>query len=131
ATALEHVEPLWRSPLAARAGALFSGLVLLAYFARTVLRARAARQEDRAYGLALTTMLLASPLCWDHYFLLLAVPLALLAVELPRGRLPRISLAVILLIFWTNPERLYDVVIPGGHAAGVATPRLTLTVISC
>lgn len=130
ATALEHVEPLWRSPLIARVGAMLSGLVVVLVLARVVRRGRTRPLQDWAYGLALTAMLLVSPICWDHYFIMLLLPLALLASNLPTSSGLRVLFAVVVAVLWLNPELSYDLFIPGGHANGIATPFLTLTVLA-
>jgi hypothetical protein len=130
ATEQEHVSPLWRSPALARAGAWLSrGLVVL-LLAPAVWRARTQAKTDRAFAVTTIAMLLVSPITWDHYFLLLLVPLAVLWTQLPPGNLARVSFLTIVAMLWIEPVRLYDHLIPGGHQHGMASPAATLSVLS-
>lgn len=48
-------------------------------------RAATSDDHDRAFSLAVIGMLLASPVAWSHYFVLLVLPILLLWQRLPRG----------------------------------------------
>lgn len=48
-------------------------------------RARCARERDRAFALAVVAMVLASPIAWTHYFVLLSFPLVVAWAGAPRG----------------------------------------------
>jgi hypothetical protein len=51
-------------------------------------QARSRPDRDRALGLTVTAMLLVSPITWDHYFLMLLMPLAVEGI-VPSGKLAR------------------------------------------
>lgn len=130
ATIEEKVEPLWRSPLLVRAGWLLSSIAVVAILTLAIRQARSRFDDDRTFGLAITAMLLVSPIAWDHYFLLLFLPLVLLVVDMPASTIFRAFFVLDIAILWLDPENLYDWFIVGGHQKGVSTPWLTLAVVS-
>ena len=89
--------------------------------------ARSRDDEDRAFGLAVTAMLLVTPICWDHYFLLLLLPLAVCW----RGIKPLDPVGwvfgLILAAIWLDPAFVWR--LTGGEAR-VAGPGQNLTVLS-
>jgi hypothetical protein len=96
--------PLWHSPVAARLVAAASCLAVAALAASAAFRARSRADCDHAFGLTVTAMLLASPITWDHYFLLLLVPAALFVATLPRGGPRWYTLLACLVVLWLPPE---------------------------
>jgi hypothetical protein len=124
------IESLWHSPAAAKLATGLSVLLLLALLAWSIYRARTRPECDRAFALTLTAMLLVSPITWDHYLLLLALPLTLLWLWLPSSGLVRWSFVLVAAALWWEPLMLYNALIPGGHDHGLATPFHTLTVLS-
>ena len=96
-----RVIPLWHSPLLARVGILLSWGIVLTFLARAVLSARSRAAYDRTFGLTLTAMLLLSPITWDHYAVLLLLPLALLWMELPPGDRRNSFFVCVILLFMT------------------------------
>jgi hypothetical protein len=130
ATQEEHVEPLWRSAAAARAGILISWAAVTASVTWVVLRAWTRRALDHAFGLAVTGMLLLSPTTWDHGFLLLLLPVAVLGVDPPRSCGARLGLITALAALWLWQKPFCHAVIPGGISDGMARPVHTLTVIA-
>jgi hypothetical protein len=130
ATVEEHVEPLWRSAAAARAGILVSWLAVVSVVSWGVLRAQTRTQLDHAFGAVLTGMLLLSPITWDYAFLLMLVPLAVLWVDPPRSRAAKLLLVMALAALWFWQKPLCELAIAGGIANGVALPVQTLTVLS-
>ncbi|MBX6315121.1 MAG: hypothetical protein IRY99_19760, partial [Isosphaeraceae bacterium] len=123
-----RTEPLLYSPALARAGAWLSSALVVAVLAWVVRRVRARADEDLAFGLAVTAMLLISPIAWDHYFLLLLVPLTVVWLGLPPSRWAKLSLLAIVLTLWLNPAVLWTAFDLGGR---VARPIHALTVLSC
>lgn len=121
-------EPLLYSPLIARAGALISSLALVAILAWSVRGVRSRTEEDRDFGLAVTAMLLVSPITWSHYFLLLSVPLALVWTKLPQARLWKASFLVIVCALWARPAVIWSAC---GLTHRAATPAEALTALSC
>jgi hypothetical protein len=130
ATDHERVQPVWRVPVLARLGWLLSALLIVGLVGWTAWQARTQEQRDRAFGLAVTGMLLVSPITWDHYFLLLVLPGALTWTGLPRHDAARLLFLVALLLLWVEPRLLYDLFIAGGYADGMAYPVHTLCVLS-
>lgn len=128
---LDHVQPLWRSPMLARVATLGSGLFVLVLLGVVIRRARTRTEQDRAFGVTLTSMLLISPITWHHYFLLLLLPVTLLWLWLPPTGIARVAfMAVFAALFFINPLQLSDAFVPGGHPRGTAFPIHTLTVLS-
>jgi hypothetical protein len=84
----EHLVPLLQAPMLARIGTLASCAAVVAAVAWGTWRARTPAECDRGFGLAVIAMLLLSPTTWDHYFLLLLPPLALLWTQLRPGTNP-------------------------------------------
>jgi hypothetical protein len=130
ATDQHHVLPLWPNPLLAQAGTLLSRLAVVALLVRVVPRARTPAEQDLAFGLVLVGMLLVSPLTWDHYFLLLPLPVVLLWQRLPPGGITRWLFAVIPLILSLNLKWFFGLTVPGGWPGGMAGPVQTLTVVA-
>ncbi len=64
------------------------------------LRASHGLQKDLTFALAVTAMLLVSPICWEHYLLLMLAPLAIIWVNLPASRFARTLFLTIVAAFW-------------------------------
>lgn len=128
------VVPLWRNLWVAQIGIVISVGVTLVLWARHVWSARSREECDRAFGQTLTTMLLVSPVVWDHYFLLLALPIALTWLALPDSPWIKAWLLVTLVALWIDQSALWVAAIPGTSpntwSKGVASPMDTLTVLS-
>ncbi len=123
-------EPLILSPPLALAGTLLCWGLVMALLAPVVWRAADRRQRDIAFGLTTIAMLLISPVTWEHYFLLLMVPLAVVWLELPATRLARWSLLLVFLAMSQPIILICNWVIPGGFDTGVATPLHTVSLLS-
>jgi Glycosyltransferase family 87 len=125
-----RVVPICQSPAAARLGVLVSCSAILAVLAWIVRRSKSLPEQDLAFGLAVTAMLLVSPITWEHYLLLLLVPIALAWVRLPHSDAARILFVAILVAFWSWPLQIDNLIIPGGVSTGLARPIHTLTILS-
>jgi hypothetical protein len=127
-----QVEPLWRGPVLARVGALASCALLVAILARVTLRVRSRADDDRAFGLAVTAMLLVSPLTWEHYLPLLLIPLAVAWVNLPPAGVTWKHLLFVALVvaLWASTDQLTDPFLPGSYLKNVAMPLHTVTLLS-
>jgi hypothetical protein len=130
ATGRTRVTPLRRSPALARTATALSGAIVLIVVAVRARRARTRTEQDWAFGLAVTGMLLVSPVTWDHYFLLLLLPVALLWLGLPSSNLARATLLGVVGVLCMHPGLLWDAWIPGGPRKGTAGPVQTLLVLS-
>jgi uncharacterized membrane protein len=125
-----QVEPLWQSALVARLGTMICCAGLLIALAVCVRRAETTIEKDLAYGLSLIAMLLISPIAWDHYLLLLLVPIVATWATLPPSMGARVLFAAILVAFWSPPSVIHELMIPGGKSQGVAKPWATITLLS-
>jgi hypothetical protein len=123
------IVPVWDAPVLSRLSSLvLSGAVVgvLVWFTR---RARTQHQADNAFGLAITAMLLVSPVTWNHYFLLLLLPLALVWLQLPANSLARLWFLAVVLVLWA-PQRLIPMMFITGRENTVVTHVQALTVLS-
>jgi hypothetical protein len=131
ATAEEHVLPLWRSAVALRVGASLSVFAVTASLAWVTWGAKTRAALDHAFGVAVTGMLLVSPMTWDHSLLLLVIPIAVLMYDQPRSEMAKALLVLSLTALWVIGQRwICDRLIPGGLVEGVASPAHSLTVLS-
>jgi hypothetical protein len=119
--------PLMHSPELEAALTALSCLAVLAVFTWVVWRARSPAEYDVTFGLALVAMLLVSPITWDHYFLLLLVPLAVLWVRLPDGPWWRLGFAAILVAIWIAPKTVWQVIPESVLGFDPNDPRHALT----
>jgi hypothetical protein len=108
-----HVFPLYPIPAVALAGTLLSCLAVLALWAWAVLRARTPNENDLTFGLTLTAMLLVSPITWDHYFVLLVLPIALLFKGTGERPAARWVLYGFLFVMCINPLHVWHFAMPG------------------
>jgi hypothetical protein len=123
------VEPLWNCPTLARVLALVLSAMTVAIVLWTIRNARTRADLDLAFSLAMTAMLLVSPITWDHYFLLLLVPLTIVWIRLPATGMARAVFTLIVVAFWL-PPRLLSRVLLQGEGTGIATPAQALSVLS-
>jgi hypothetical protein len=131
-----QILPLARLPwLVWPATALCIGLIV-ALLAPVVWRARSRDEGDGAFALATTAMLLASPITWVDYFLLLLLPVVWLWLRLAGGW-PRWMLVAVLVPLWTGPDVIYYVCLglnseklANLFEGRTATPGQALTMLS-
>lgn len=138
-----EVLPLWHAPLLAKTLAVLSGLLLAAatfwMMDRISRRSVAAESRDTDRGLSFALccagMLLASPITWDHYFLLL-IPGVWLAWRATSGRAGVRTLIVVLAValLWLNPYSLWETFLPERYASNgqvqAVRPADVLTLVS-
>jgi hypothetical protein len=118
------------SPWLARAATIASSLAVVAILVSLSWRHRAGIEADRTFGVAITTMLLISPVAWDHYFLLLFIPLTILARDLLHcgTKEDAVMVAGIVVALWVAPERVWS--LAGLDKSQIATPADSLSVLS-
>jgi len=75
------------------------------------------RRSDLTFALAVTAMLLVSPICWEHYLLLLLVPLAVVWVQLPASRFARGLFLLIVAAIWLGYPLVWTVFDLNGRTA--------------
>jgi hypothetical protein len=119
-------DPLLYSPAVARIGSVVCAAALGAILTRAARRARPGMEHDLAFGLVATAMILLSPIAWEHYLLLLLVPLAVTWLNLPEVRWARISFGTIVAAIWISPPLLWQAF---DLAGSIARPVDNLTVI--
>lgn len=125
-----RIVPVYGSMLIERAGIGLSCGALVTVLAWITLRSSGREEEDSAFALTVTAMLLVSPITWNHYILLLLVPLAVVWTRLPATNLARLPFLIILFILWLKPEDVCEAFIPSGISSGAAKPLQTLTILS-
>jgi hypothetical protein len=97
---------------------------------RTVRLARTRAGDDRGFGLTLIAMMLLSPITWEHYFLILALPLIQLWIVLPRTDLGKMLRLVLLACLWVDKGWLWRVFLPDTlFRAGSASVPITLVTL--
>lgn len=119
--------PLIYSPFAARALYRTSAGAILALLGYAARRARTRLEEDRAFAAATAAMLLVSPIAWEHYLLLLLVPIAILVTDPNGSRAGRVAILVVSSLFFLSPVLVWTVFDLG---ATTARPLDNLTTIS-
>lgn len=92
--------PLANWPYVAYLGTFVSVIIILAVCFITLMRlwqAAGRESDDIFFALVMTAMLLVSPITWDHYLILLSLPLAIVWCELTRRGMRCWGLAMIFL----------------------------------
>jgi hypothetical protein len=133
-----HVIPLVKLPQLAQAATVVGALAVVGLVAWKCLKAKSQGDCDLAFGLCIVAMLLVSPITWDHYFLLLLLPLAILWKVSPATMLNRCAILAAAVVLSSDPKLIWDATIPGDgelvftadQIASVAQPWHTLTVVS-
>jgi len=126
----DRVVPLLRSRELALSGIAVSYAVVIAVLGWTVRCARTRTERDIAFSLSLTAMLLVSPITWDHYLLLLLVPISVMWLCPPRTVGSRVAFGAILIAFWFPPWLLHVLFLVEGRSLGTAQPLHTFTILS-
>jgi hypothetical protein len=110
-----------------RVGAWSSSAALVGVLAWVTRRDQSRACNDRTFGVAVTAMLLVSPISWPNYFVLLLVPLVVFWLGLPPSRWAKASYMVILGSLWLSPHMLWSAFAFRGRSA---TPIEALLVLS-
>jgi hypothetical protein len=121
----------WRhSPALARGAAWLSCAAVTAFALWLARRARTRTAADHAFAVAITAMLLVTPTVWHHYFLLLALPLALVWKCLPPTAFPRSLFMLICVLLWMHPMLWWKAFVADGFPGGHATPGHVVTILA-
>lgn len=128
-----ELTPLLYSPALAMFATAVSSLIVIGLLAPRIWRASTTSQRDQAFALCVTAMLLVSPVTWEHYFLLLLLPLTLVWLKLPETLFFRVVKISVLIVLCLPIIGLCNLIIPGGFWSGHATPwhALTLMAMQC
>jgi Glycosyltransferase family 87 len=131
------IEPVIESALLARLGALLSAAAVVGLLVGVLRRAATPAAADRAFALTVVGMLLISPITWDHYLLLLLLPLAVFGRDLPRSDGVRFAFGAIVAVLCVDPavflEHCMILTDAGPHPTTpgwLAGPVQTLTALS-
>jgi hypothetical protein len=126
-----HVIPLWHQPELVTIGSAVCAVGLVGVLFAAIRGSRTREEQDLTFGLALVTMLLVAPITWDHYYLLLLVPLALLWIRLRRLGGWQWLFLLCVAALWIFPKIILDTILkPGERLGQVATPFQVLFIIS-
>lgn len=135
---LIEVQPLVHAPALALLGMSCTLLAVTAILAMAARRLRSVQDWDLLFSLTIMGMLLVSPITWDHYLLLLILPMAVLWQRLPRGGMGRKVVVLLLAILWIEVRIVMEhglSLLGATHSADahgnwLATPMETLTALS-
>ena len=81
----QRLQAVFHAPILAKVATAVSIGMILGQLYLVTSRAKNRDERDYAFGLAITAMLLLSPICWEHYFLLLSIPFVLGWRDLPEN----------------------------------------------
>jgi Glycosyltransferase family 87 len=96
---LPSVPPLVHAPIVARVGIMISSIAILVLWFNAVRRL----SFDHGFSVTLIVMLLLSPVTWDHYMLLLTLPIVHVWRAFPEPRWERVALIGVLIALWPLP----------------------------
>jgi hypothetical protein len=133
----ERIIPLVLSPALGWGLIFASRLLVIGAVGWVAWRAQTVAKRDRAYAASVVGMVLLSPVAWTHYFVLLALPIALVCVRCPAG-LGRCVMWVVIVVLALQEDLLLKLTIGAEQTADLAgarqtpiSPLLNLAVISC
>jgi hypothetical protein len=116
---------LWSSPALACWGTILSDLVVTAILVAVSARARTPARRDIASAVAVSAMLLVSPVTWDISMVFLLLPIAVIARTVGKARWMAVPLALILLAIWLPQGQLTELIL-AGQTIPVASPAFLL-----
>jgi alpha-1,2-mannosyltransferase len=105
-----YASPVVRMPLFAYTGIALSLAAILGTWVVTIngSRVKPSRQRvDVSFSLTVVGMLLATPVCWDHYLVLLALPLMLIWKSVGSSTLLRSCLLLLITALWISPSEFW------------------------
>jgi hypothetical protein len=130
--------PLRVSPTTTMLGIIGTCLVFTGVLATVIPRLTARKDTDLAFSLTLIAMLLVSPITWDHYLLVLALPLAVLWLRTGGRWMRRLVLLLLAALLWFPYRKVVEYGLdllgaaqyPSPVFRWVARPPEILTVLS-
>jgi hypothetical protein len=132
-------EALFTSPLLAQILSAVSCAAIILVCCWLSGRSKNREGHDHAFGIGIIAMLLVCPITWDHYFLLLLLPLCLLCRALPRSGIALwLFLGCVTVLWmgtpvrWTVPDSSLDLLYGARFAIAPVTVSVgqTLTTLS-
>lgn len=130
------IQPLTESPTLAVAGAAASVVVVVVLLAWLITRARSRADCDLAFGLSVVGVLVVSPVTWEHYCMLLPLPLLLLWQRVADFEPARLLFVAALFALWPSRYQVVShimILMGAENRPGdgwIATPWETLTALS-
>ncbi len=112
---------------------LLCDFTLMVFLCRIVPRATTRGDCDLAFSMLLPAVILMSPVAWDHYFVLLLLPVVLLWTTLPLNTISRWDIRLIGCLLWAAPGVWWNLFIPdfsSPHTSLSSTSWMTITVLS-
>ena len=81
-----------------------TAIALVASFAWITYRLDDRKEQDLGFGLAMICMILLSPVAWEHYLLLMILPLTLAWIDLPKSGVPgrKAAFLAVVALFWAR-----------------------------
>lgn len=133
-----EIVPLAQVPVLAFLGMAGTLLAVTAILAAAAACLRSARDWDLLFALTMVGMLLVSPITWDHYLLLLLLPVVVVWQRLPRGGIRREVVGLLLALLCVEARLVVEhglILLDAAHSVNdynrwVATPLETLTALS-
>jgi hypothetical protein len=100
-----RVEPLWRNAAIAQIGSLSFSIAIICVLGCAAWKARNPIAFDLAFSLTIIGILLVSPITWNHYYLLLIIPLGLcwLKIRSPAAKAVFLGIIGVLLMHPSFP----------------------------
>jgi hypothetical protein len=122
--------PLVRRPMLAFACTGVSVLLVLATVAVVIRKASTRTDRDHAFAVCLSAMLLVTPIVWDHAFLLLLLPIALLWKSLPPSGPLRWWFRFCLVIVWVKAAFWWTIFLSTGRVKGMRPTVATWQILT-
>lgn len=123
---------LWTSPAVVWVGTgLVSIAVVIAWARSTLAAGDDLHDRDRTFALSCVAMIVLNPVAWEHYFLILALPLALVWSDLPgpgEGRGVKALFLAVVGHVWAGPEQVFRSL--GLLGGSTASPSQVVLVLS-
>ena len=133
-----EIQPLAHAPALALVGVAATMIAVTAILAAVTPRLRSRRDWDLLFALTMIGMLLVSPITWDHYLLMLALPVAVVWQRWPRGGMGREAMVLLLAMLCIEARLVMEHGLilldaahpPNAYGNWIATPLETLTALS-
>ncbi|MEX0704134.1 MAG: glycosyltransferase family 87 protein [Planctomycetales bacterium] len=129
----ENLVLLFESERLGKLLAALSAGALLAVLGRVAWRAETRDERDFAFAATATAMLLLTPIAWQHYFVLLSLPLLLFATRVDRGAPAWLLLGGIAAVLWCSIRLTWvaaGLTAGDGSVVSAAYPIHSLTALS-
>ena len=121
-------EPLFYSPTTAYILSSFFSMITISIYLYSSMFCETGNNKDLSFGLSLIVMILVSPIAWDHYLVILTIPIIQAFVMINKNRsLCKLILICVFILWCISPSILSS---PFIGLYDAATPILSATVLS-